>query len=63
MHSVGEMPACSLPSMGSPHGRPSIGGMNAAESQDIEDGVARPMTTPLVDTSANKSPINSSSSK
>ncbi|XP_033226489.1 1-phosphatidylinositol 4,5-bisphosphate phosphodiesterase classes I and II isoform X2 [Belonocnema kinseyi] len=61
MHSVGEMPAGSLPSTGSPHGRPSICAINTAESQDMDDGEACLMNTPLVDTSANKSPINSSS--
>ena len=63
MQSIGEVPVGLLPSTGSPHGRPSIGAINAAESQDVEDGVACPMTTPLIDTSANKSPINASSSK
>ena len=61
MQSIGEVPVGLVLSAESPHGRPSIGAINSAELQEIDDGVACPMNPSPVDTSANKNPINASS--
>ncbi|XP_015596066.1 1-phosphatidylinositol 4,5-bisphosphate phosphodiesterase classes I and II isoform X2 [Cephus cinctus] len=56
LQSAGELPGL-LPTSGSPHGRPSIAGLNASETQEVEDGVICPTIQPA-DAAINKSPIN-----
>ncbi|XP_031845636.1 phospholipase C at 21C isoform X3 [Nomia melanderi] len=59
LQSVGELPAL-IPPSANLHGRPSIAGVNASDTQDNEEGTPVP-AAPVADTSANKSPINASS--
>ncbi|XP_014229604.1 1-phosphatidylinositol 4,5-bisphosphate phosphodiesterase classes I and II isoform X1 [Trichogramma pretiosum] len=62
VRSIGELPTNLAPSsIGSPHGRPSIGAINSADSQELEDGVSALAVT-VVDGSSNKSPLNASTS-
>lgn len=64
MQSIGEMPANLLQTLGASHPRPSISGLISAESQEVDDSVVFSVTSSsVVDSSANKSPINASSSK
>ncbi|CAB0043893.1 unnamed protein product [Trichogramma brassicae] len=62
VRSIGELSTNLAPSsIGSPHGRPSIGAINSADSQELEDGVSALAVT-VVDGSSNKSPLNASTS-
>ena len=61
VQSIGELPGLA-PTVGSPHGRPSIGAINTSDSQELEDGVAS-LTVNVADASSNKSPLNASTSE
>nr|XP_050862430.1 1-phosphatidylinositol 4,5-bisphosphate phosphodiesterase classes I and II isoform X2 [Vespula vulgaris] len=59
VQSVGELPA-PQPATSSTHGRPSIIGINTSETPEVEDNAPSPVVQ-FVDASANKSPVNASS--
>ncbi|XP_035723620.1 1-phosphatidylinositol 4,5-bisphosphate phosphodiesterase classes I and II-like isoform X2 [Vespa mandarinia] len=59
VQSVGELPGLQ-PTTSSTHGRPSIIGINTSETPEVEDNAPSPVVQ-FVDASANKSPVNASS--
>ncbi|KAL2751268.1 hypothetical protein V1477_000426 [Vespula maculifrons] len=59
VQSVGELPV-PQPATSSTHGRPSIIGINTSETPEVEDNAPSPVVQ-FVDASANKSPVNASS--
>ncbi|XP_012270478.1 1-phosphatidylinositol 4,5-bisphosphate phosphodiesterase classes I and II isoform X2 [Orussus abietinus] len=56
MQSSGELPGL-IPTVGSPHGRPSVAEINISETPEGEDGITG-SSVQLLDSSANKSPVN-----
>lgn len=56
LQSVGELPGL-VPTTAAVHGRPSIAGVNTSDTQEAEDKTPPP-PTPVVESSANKSPVN-----
>ncbi|KAF7386290.1 hypothetical protein HZH68_013422 [Vespula germanica] len=61
VQSVGELPVLQ-PTTSSTHGRPSIIGINTSETPEVEDNAPSPVVQ-FVDASANKSPVNASTSE
>ncbi|KAI4489453.1 hypothetical protein M0802_011125 [Mischocyttarus mexicanus] len=61
LQSVGELPGLQPAASSSTHGRPSIIGINTSETPEVEDNVPSPVVQ-FVETTANKSPVNASSS-
>ncbi|XP_066601294.1 1-phosphatidylinositol 4,5-bisphosphate phosphodiesterase classes I and II [Prorops nasuta] len=60
LQSSGELPGL-MPVTGSPHGRPSISGLNTSmELQELDDSTSS-STAQFIDSSANKSPVNAGS--
>ncbi|XP_015173186.1 PREDICTED: 1-phosphatidylinositol 4,5-bisphosphate phosphodiesterase classes I and II isoform X2 [Polistes dominula] len=60
LQSVGELPGLQPAASSSTHGRPSIIGINTAETPEVEDNAPSPVVQ-FVDATANKSPVNASS--
>lgn len=61
LQSVGELPLL-VPTTTNVHGRQSIVAVNTSDAQDVEEGTPVPAIS-VVESSANKSPVNASSSE